>query len=356
MLVLVLVHEFGHFYTAKKLGIRVLEFGFGFPPKLWGKKIGDTEYTLNALPFGGFVRIFGEQGDSETAHAPGSFSAQPAWKKALVMIAGVVCNFLLAWVLYTSGFMIGMPTSVSGEDLKQVTSIHNVKLLITDVGKSTPASLAGLLPGDAIVSLTSNGKTITEGITPESLQNYVAQHGGKKITLGIIRGDEPQTIEVTPEVPYSGAKPVMGVSIDLVGTLKLGFGEAFREGFLHTVRVLKMTVSQFGTLIRDAVLGKANLDQVSGPIGIAGIVGDAYDYGILYVLSIAALISINLAVLNLIPFPALDGGRLLFLFIEKITGKNMSPKILGIVNMIGFGMLILLMLVVTFKDVINLIK
>lgn len=355
LFVLVLVHEFGHFYTAKKLGIRVLEFGFGFPPKLWGKKIGDTEYTINAIPFGGFVRIFGEQGDSETANTLGSFSAQPAWKKALVMIAGVVCNFLLAWVLYTTGFMIGMPTAVSPEEMNRNTSIHDIHLLVTEVRPSTPAALAGIIPGDIIVSLSSKGKIVTESITPQVLQDYVASHGAQKITIDIIRAQQPLTVEVVPEISDKGAKPVIGVAIDLVGTVKLGLLDALSEGFTHTVQMLKMTISQFGTLIRDAVLGKANLDQVSGPIGIARIVGSAYEYGILYVLSIAALISINLAVLNLIPFPALDGGRLLFLFIEKITGKHMSPKILGIVNMVGFGILILLMIVVTFKDIMRLI-
>jgi len=362
LLVLVLVHEFGHFFTAKKFGIRVDEFGFGFPPKLFSIKRGETEYSFNALPFGGFVKIFGENPDDPPRLALGEagenitdpdedrkFFHKAKWKQAIILFAGVFANFLLAWFLFSIGFMSGLPTSISNE-IKNY-SVKDVHLVVISVLPDSPAALAGLKSGDKIIYIEKDGQA-TDYISPATVQSMVAP--GDKIEIGYIRGKDPtyNMIEITPK--DENGKFMIGISMDQIGTTKLPVLLAFREGLSLTTSITKGTVVGLYTLIKEALMGKGSLNAVTGPVGMVGIVGDAYQFGFVYLLSFSALISINLAIINLLPFPALDGGRLFFLLIEKIKGSRMNPKIANTVNAIGFGILILLMITVTFHDVIKL--
>ena len=357
LLVLVLVHEFGHFFTAKKFGIRVDEFGFGFPPKLFGIKKGETEYTFNAIPFGGFVKIFGENPEEQQAvYGAGpdedfsrAFFNKAKWKQAIVLFAGVFANFLLAWLLFSIGFMSGLPTSVSNE-IKDYP-VKDVHLVVLSILSNSPAAIAGLKSGDKIVYIEKDGQPTTY-ISPATVQSMVAPGG--KITMGYIRGKDTayNIIEVVPK--DENGKFMIGISMDQIGTAKLPVLLAFREGLSLTVSITKGTVVGLYTLIKEALIGKGSLDAITGPVGMVGIVGDAYKFGFIYLLSFAALISVNLAIINLLPFPALDGGRLFFLLIEKIKGSRLNPKIANTANAIGFGILILLMLVVTFHDVVKL--
>jgi regulator of sigma E protease len=352
LLVLVLVHEFGHFITAKKFGIRVDEFGFGFPPKLFGRKYGETEYTINALPFGGFVRIFGENPDEDSVNGPDarrSFVNSTKWKQAVVLVAGVFANLLLAWVLFSVGFMFGLPTSV-GTEAKN-TNLKDIHLMITSVMDKSPAQNAGLKAGDKIVFI-KNGDNSTTYISPETIKSVVSLN--QEIQIGYLRGnDKTQNfVNVTPEVKEG--VPMIGISMDQVGIQKLPFLGALIEGMKLTLSVSKGTVLGLFGLIRDGLTGVGSFASVAGPVGMVGIVGDAYQLGFVYLISFTALISINLAVINLFPFPALDGGRLLFLLIEKIKGSRINSQIANTANFIGFAILILLMLFITYHDVVKL--
>lgn len=356
LLVLVLVHEFGHFFTAKRFGIRVDEFGFGFPPKLFGIKKGETEYTINALPFGGFVKIFGENPDQESIDGPDasrSFINKPRWKQAIVLFAGVFANFLLAWILLSFGFISGLPTSVGSEPKGYV--LEDVRLVVVSVSENSPAQLAGLKSGDKIIAVKSSMDSISE-INPDTLKSFILTHPDKEINIDYIRGKDITitTAKITPKVESPDGKPMIGIAMDQIGTAKLPVYQAFWEGLKLDWFVTKGTAVGLYTLIADSLKGQGSMSAITGPVGMVGIVGDAYEFGFAYLLSFAALISVNLAIINLLPFPALDGGRLLFLLIEKIKGSRINPKFANITNMVGFGILILLMLFVTYHDVVKL--
>ena len=364
LLVLVLVHEFGHFFTAKRFGIRVDEFGFGFPPKLFSFKKGETEYSINALPFGGFVKIFGESFeeadmvevgflDKDSKDLSRSLVSKPKWQQAIVLFAGIFSNFLLAWLLFSIGFMSGLPTSVGAEPAG--TTLSDVHLTVVSVLPKSPAEGAGLKVGDKIINIGS-GNNFTTYVSPESIKSFVVADAGKEINIGYTRGKNTEIIDtkMIPAISSSTGEPFIGISMDMIGTAKLPFFTALFEGMRLDWSMTKGTAVGLYTLIADGIRGKGSFAGVTGPVGMVGIVGDAYKFGFVYLLSFAALISINLAIINLLPFPALDGGRLFFLLIEKIKGSRINPKFANMANMIGFGILILLMLIITYHDVIKL--
>jgi regulator of sigma E protease len=350
--VLVLFHEFGHFITAKKFGIRVDEFGFGFPPKLFGKKYGETEYTFNALPFGGFVKIFGENPDADSINGPDasrSFVNSAKWKQAIVLFAGVFANFVLAWILFSFGFMSGLPTSVGTE--KRGASLADVHLMVVSVAPKSSAESAGLKSGDKIISIRSD-KDFTTYVNPETVKSFVTAN--KELEIGYLRDKESGEKYVTMRPQIVGGVPMIGISMDMVGIQKLSFLGSFVEGLDLTLDTFKGTVLGLFGLIWGGLQGTGSFSSVTGPVGLVSIVGDAYQLGFVYLLSFTALISVNLAVINLVPFPALDGGRLLFLLIEKIKGSRMNHNFANTANMVGFAILIILMLVITYHDVVKL--
>ncbi|MFA6325291.1 MAG: site-2 protease family protein [Candidatus Paceibacterota bacterium] len=368
LMVLVIVHEAGHFFTAKSFKIRVDEFGFGFPPKLFGIKKGETEYSINALPFGGFVKIFGEDIDEadfvevgfldkketpEKVDMARSLVSKPKYQQALVMFAGIFANFLLAWLLFSFGFMSGLPTSVGSQP--KGYDLNDMYLTVVSVLPKSPAENAGLKTGDKIISLQSSQGFITE-VNPDSLKSFIISNSEKEIELSYLRGKDETVnlVKIIPQINGSGGNPSIGISMDQIGTLKLPFFKALYEGMRLDWSVTKQTVVGLYTLITDSLIGRGSFSSVTGPVGMVGMVGDASQFGLAYLLSFAALISVNLAIINLIPFPALDGGRLLFLLIEKIKGSRINPKIASKVNMVGFSILIILMITVTLHDVIKL--
>lgn len=408
LLVLVVSHEFGHFIVAKKSGIRVDEFSFGFPPKLFGKKIGETTYNFNLLPLGGYVKIFGENGETESTSAQGfseakknnnrtivkeilveesiketisptgevtitetetikedikinndesrSFANKPRYIQAMILFAGVAMNFLVAWLLLSIGFMSGLPTSVGA--VPKGATIQNQALTITSILPSSPAEKGGLKTGDKIVSLdtpTDSTKLLSSNFGTESVQNFVKAHNGEEVSVSLIRGKEPLNVTVVPEISKQGDNAMIGISMDTIGTLKLPIYRAIWEGLKLTSDVFVGTVVGFYNLIHSAFLGQADMSTLTGPVGIVGVVNDAAKFGFIYLLSFTAFISINLAVINLIPFPALDGGRLLFLLIEKIKGSRIKPQIANMVNMVGFGLLMILMVFITYHDIVKLL-
>lgn len=358
LLVLVVSHEFGHFIVAKKSGIRVDEFSFGFPPKLFGKKVGETTYNFNLLPLGGYVKIFGENPDDESISGPDSkrsFVNKPWYIQASVLLAGVAMNFIVAWVLLSVGFMSGLPTSASSAP--SGTIVDNQSLTIISLTPESPAEMAGMKIGDKIISLeTENDSTLllSSNFTSETVQNFVRNHGSDEINFSLVRGKEPIQIKVIPEINSDTGNPMVGISMDSIGTLSLPVHKALWEGLKLSGDLTVQIAVGFYTLIRDGLTGQGDLSSVTGPVGIVGVVGDAASFGFIYLLSFTALISINLVIINLIPFPALDGGRLFFLLIEKIKGSRIKPAIANWVNMIGFGILMLFMAVITYHDIVKL--
>lgn len=265
-------------------------------------------------------------------------------------------NFILAWVLFSICMMSGMPASV--QSVSNPEHIKDTNLVIVSVLKDSPAEIAGLQARDKIVHIESGEEFVSApNITPEALQEFVLSRGSEEIQMSFLRGknNEFHSVALTPAQDDETSKPMIGIAMDTIGTLKLSPLAALWEGMKFNVSVTAGTAVGLYNLAADAIKGQGSFDSVTGPVGIVGIVGDAYQFGFVYLLSFAALISINLAIINLIPFPALDGGRLLFLLIEKIKGSRIRPAIANYANIIGFALLIILMLVVTYHDIIKLL-
>jgi regulator of sigma E protease len=356
--VIILVHEFGHFLLAKLFGVRVEEFGIGLPPRIWGKKIGETIYSINWIPLGGFVRMFGED-PSETdlqvgeTENPRSFFYKPKWKQALILIAGISFNLIFAWFVISFGFAIGMPAPVGASVFGET---QNVQTVVTSVLPKSPAETAGLIAGDTIISVDVGGKPVANP-TAENISQTISQSKTGDVTISYKQGDDaPKTVTITPNTSIVPGERLIGISMDGLGTLKLSPPLALLEGAHTTYLLIISTAQGLGIFLWQTVMGKSNWSDVSGPIGIATVVGQATRLGFVYLLSLVALISLNLALINLVPFPALDGGRLLFVAIEAVTRRQIPPKVASWLNTIGFFLLLALMLFISAHDVFNLIK
>lgn len=353
LFVLVLVHEWGHYITAKLTGMRVDEFGIGFPPKLFGVKRGETEYTFNALPIGGFVKIYGE--DAEAAVHDHDFSrsfvGKNRWAQALVLIAGVTMNVLFAWMLFSGAFMIGVQQSVD-----EHTASEEARLIVTDVLDEGPAAEAEL-PAGTFITAVSRGNETLENLTPTAFSEFVGKDTTSPVQIAYTKGDELFLTTIQPKTGVIQDDPeraVVGISLTLVDRVQYSFIDAVTKGFTHTYEsLIAITKGIFG-LLHDAIVGQADFSQVAGPVGIVGLVGEASAFGVTALLMFTAFISLNLAVINLLPFPALDGGRLLFVGIEALTRRQLPVRATQLANMVGFMLLILLMIVVTWNDIMRL--
>jgi regulator of sigma E protease len=355
--VLVLVHEFGHFIVAKKSGIRVDEFGLGFPPTLWSIKKGETKYSLNLIPFGGFVKIHGENPDEDSISGPDSgrsFVNKNRAIQAFVLAAGILFNIIFAWLLISISFMSGV-TASSADYSKYDGRMNGSQVVITSVSENSPAFEAGLKPGELIVKVEGAGKILeAESLTISNIQSVINVSTSTPIVLTYKKGDSIASSTLTPKAGIIEGRQAIGIGMDNVATLRLPPHLALYEGAKFTTRATGAVASGLYGFITDAFRGDADFSSVSGPVGIVGLVGDATKLGVTYVLMFTALISINLAIINLVPFPALDGGRILFVLIESITRKKIKPQVANTLNAIGFSLLILLMLFVTYKDIMKL--
>lgn len=350
LFVLILVHEWGHYIVAKKVGMRVDEFGIGFPPKLFGYKKGETEYTLNALPIGGFVRIYGEDPTRVDEDSERSFTNSPRWAQALVLIAGVTMNILLAWVLYAGVFMVGVPSAVD-----EANATDQAQLQVVNVLPDSPAS--EVVPRGATLTAVSVSEATLTNPTPSSLSSFVADNTNQSITVNYTLGDSEETVTLTPaqvDTDTEGEQTLLGVQTVLVEKVQYGFFAALYEAGKQTVSTLYLIVVSIGTLLYNTIVGAADFSQIAGPIGIYNLVGDAASIGIVSVLMFTAIISLNLAVINLFPFPALDGGRLLFVAVESVIRRPIDPIWTARLNLLGFIILIGLMVAVTYNDILRL--
>ncbi len=354
--VLILVHEWGHFITAKKTGMRVDEFAIGFPPKLFSYKKGETEYTINTLPIGGFVRIYGED-PTQIADGPDkerSFSSRPRWAQALVLIAGVVMNILLAWfLLVIVAFSFGTNTQISEDEAGPYSSLFIVNVLDGSVVKD-------VIPNQSkIISVRDvNNEVILDKLKPTALTEFIGDVGSSPIEIvySTYSGNEERVI-VTPQAGVIEDNPeqiAIGIATSLFDKVQYGFGDAIVVGTLQTLSMLEMIIVAISSLIQDTFTGTADYSDVAGPVKLFNITGDKASEGIGSLLSFTALISLNLAVINLLPIPALDGGRLLIVGIESVLRRPLNPNWTTILNLIGIVFILLLTLLVVYKDITDL--
>lgn len=345
--VLILVHEFGHFFVAKKSGARVEEFGFGFPPRIFGIKRGETIYSINLFPVGGFVKIYGEEGEGR--NDPRSFASKSVGARSTIIGAGVLMNILLAIVLFSVGHGMGLPQAINEDEA--FANMKNIKVLITDVSPNSPAKLEGIETGDSIVQLSTEGDALLSVTDIEEIQKFIERHLGESISVSISRGEEILRKELVPRSDPPDGEGAIGIAMVKVGEVSYPFYIAPLKGVESAVFVTFATLKAFGGIIFDFINTGAIRGELSGPVGIAVMTGQFQKMGFVFLLQFIALISINLAIINALPFPALDGGRFLFIVIEKIKGSPVKQKYERIAHTLGFIFLIILMIVITFRDV-----
>ncbi len=354
LFVLILVHEWGHFIVAKLTGMRVDEFAIGFPPKLFSWKRGETEYSLNSLPLGGFVRIYGEDPTAVKGTDPDSaraFGARPKWAQALVLIAGVTMNWLFAWLLLVIIMVVGVPTQIEEQNATDASVVY-----IDSVLKGAPADT--VLPPQSKIIKVEQGETALNPILPSTFSDFIASNSGNAIDITYETSEgKIETASLIPQIGVIEASPdraALGVKLTLVDTVKKPLGTALIDASVQTYTMTKAITLGLFNLIGSVFVGNADFSQVSGPVGIVKYVGEAASIGFTSLLYFTAIISINLAVINLLPIPALDGGRLVFVALETITKREIPPVWASRVNLVGFVALMMLMLAATISDVSKL--
>ena len=336
--ILVLVHEFGHYIVAKKNGIWVEEFGFGLPPRVFGKEIGETIYSINALPFGGFVRLHGEMTEDGVTKPNAAFVKKSLWVKTGVITAGVIMNFLLAIVAF------GIVYSFTGVQ----RDIKVVKVL--NIATNSPAQDAKILVGDIVKKV--DGESV---VSVSEFISKIESKKGKKVKLEL----QDRVVTIIPRAEPPAGEGPLGVSITNTETYFAPVWQRpFYGAYYGTKEAIfwgKNVVNGFVSIFSDLFHGKSPKD-VSGPVGVFAVTTEVAKAGILPLINLIGIISVNLAILNIIPFPALDGGRLLFIVIEAIFGKKVAPKFEAIVHSVGMAILLLAILAITIKDVRGLIS
>jgi len=350
--ILIFAHEFGHFIAAKKSGVRVEEFGFGFPPRIFSFKRGETVYSLNLIPVGGFVKIYGEERGEKESKSKFAFYNKPHWQRAIILCAGVLMNLLVAAIFLSIVHSIGIPTIIEN---KGESIARNIQIQIIDVAKNSPAEIAGIKIGDAIQKLSYKNESVQVS-TIEQVQNFISLHIGEEIEMELKRAGEIITVRVTPRPNPPEGEGATGIAMAKTGLISYPWYQSIWLGIKTTGQMTVTMISLFYLLIKTLISKGQMIGDVAGPVGIYSMTSQMVKLGWVYVLQFAAILSINLAILNALPFPALDGGRLLFLLIEKIKGKPIKFKTEKAANAIGFAILIILMIIVTFKDVIKLFK
>lgn len=342
--VLVFVHEFGHFIVAKKSGIKVEEFGFGLPPRVFGVKRGETVYSINALPIGGFVRLAGEELPSGKAEVKQrEFWSKPKRIRFAVAIAGVVMNFLLAIIVFGAIYTkVGIPTSAD-------------KVILGGVAPSSPAAQAGLKAGDVVVA--AGGEKIDGNA--QKFVEVTQKFSGRSMAVEVLRDSQDLKVEVTPrQNPPQGEGP-LGVELSNVEMKFYPFWQMPFRGIIEGVKTAFIWITLIGggliTMIWNLTTTGAVPKDIAGPVGIYQITGAVAQGGILNVLQFLGILSINLAVINILPFPALDGGRLLFILIEAVSRRRVRANIENLVHQIGMMLLLLLLALLTYNDILRIV-
>lgn len=324
--VLVTVHEFGHFITAKLTGMRVDEFAIGFGPKLYQQKDGDTLYSLRAIPLGGYNKIAGMDPDEPVTE--NSFNSKPIPARMLVILAGALMNFILPVILFSGIFMV--------EGRVQVVNEPVLGVVVDEMA----AARAGLKAGDRIVTINNKPmQSWTEVVTT------LRGAGTEEVTLTAERDGAVKTYKMTPVYNKEAGRALIGISPKLEKE-SLGFFGSIKEGFIYTKNIIMSMINGLYKIVS----GNAPAD-VSGPIGVAQMAGQVAEKGLLPLMNFVAFLSINLGVINLLPLPALDGGHFVLLILEALRGKPLGSKAMTNIQMIGVAMILALTVFSTFKDI-----
>lgn len=384
---LVLIHELGHFFVAKKFGIKVEEFGFGFPPRLFGKKIGETLYSINWLPIGGFVKLYGEDeaplrsGSSRGLHPRSrnfasegqagvgfadtqrAFFAKSAAQRAVVIVAGVAMNAVLAGVIFyaflgISGFKTELPL-LSDYKFIGVNQTNITEVVISSIAKNSPAEKQGLKFPAKVIAV--NGQKIKDS---KEFIDIVGKNRGKEIeiTWSSLSAKDIRKTKITPRVNPPAREGALGVGLFSLSTAVLNYetpSQKIFSGVVHPINLMSYNLNVMVRLVQVSLEKKTTepLSQgLSGPVGIASITGSILEIQnlrekILGLLNLAGILSISLAFFNILPIPALDGGRLFFILIEAATGKKVNQRFESITHTIGMIILLFLMALITFKDI-----
>ena len=351
LVALIWVHELGHFVAAKLFGIRVDEFAVGFPPRLLRVRLGETDYTFNLLLVGGFVRIHGED-PGTAARDKHSMANKPRLVQAAVIVAGVVMNVLFGWLALSAGYMAGAQmvpgTAAFGE-------VRDAQATITQVLPGSPAQKVGLAAGDKIESLQTGAQPVKQIQSAEQATGYIAEHQNESLVVTVLRNDEERVFVAKPAEGFAPGKKALGISMADVGVLQLPPHLALLQGAVSAKDMTVSTAQGLGMFLSSIARGVADWGSVAGPVGIAGAGGAAVQEGFAAAVFITALISINLAIINLVPIPGLDGGRLLIIIIEAVIRRPVSPRVVNSLSLAGFALIILLMVVVTYHDIARLV-
>jgi len=352
---LAILHEYGHFLAAKKFGVKVEEFGIGYPPRLFGKKFKDTIYSINLLPFGAFVKILGED---DRSNDPNSFNSKPFWKKSLIILAGVISFWLVAIVILSVVMWLGVPTIIEDGEKGNFTDL---KVQIIGIAPDSPAQQAGLLIGDAIKEFSihsplpqSSARAQFSISGTKEVQDLISQNKGKEITLTIQRAGKTMDISLTPRVNPPESEGAIGIALARTALKSYPWYWAPIEGTKATGLLTVSVLEGWGVALERLVKKQPTGVQIMGPVGIFGLFAQTSQMGVSYFLQFIAIISIYIAVFNILPIPMVDGGKFLFLVIEKIRKKPMNLKTENSINMAFFTLLIMIMFFVTIKDIAQL--
>ena len=380
--VLVLIHEAGHYLVAKKFGIKVEEFGWGMPPRLWGKKIGETIYSINWLPIGGFVKLFGEddagggkvnlkdtQEKVKKSELERAFFTRPVWQRAAVVVAGVVMNLLLAALIYyvflgVSGFRTELPL-ITNHKFFGVNQTNQVKsLIVREIAPDSPAEAAGFknCSENYCAQITKvNGSDISNG---DDFIDIVKDNAGKEVVFTVVNLTDNKTENKTlvPRVDPPQGEGALGIVFESNVVAVLSYDTPLQRifsGFTHPINLMAYQLDILGQLISSSFAKKdiqPVSSAVSGPVGIFVVTGEVLktpdlEERMLSLLNLAGLLSISLAFFNILPIPALDGGRLFFIVAEGLTGRKVNPRTETLVHTIGMVVLLGLIVLITFKDI-----
>jgi regulator of sigma E protease len=336
--VLVMVHEFGHFIAAKRIGVRVEKFSFGFGPKLFSIKRGDTEYLISAIPLGGYIKMAGDEPGEALTGKSYEFPTRSVWERFQVIFAGPLLNYVLAFLIFSVIFMFGSPT------------------LTTEVGsllKDYPAEKSGLAVGDKVIK--ADGKDVKYW---EDMTEIIHNHLEGPIKLTVDKNGKLSEVEIQPMI--KDVTDIFGkhTRIALLGiapsqkieSVRYGFFESFSKGFRKVVDLTAITYKALWSVATGRLSMK---ESMTGPIGIFIITGKAAQMGLIYLFHLMAMLSASLAIFNLLPLPVLDGGHILFLFIEKLRGKPLSARVQEYIANTGVGILILLTVFIFYNDIVK---
>jgi regulator of sigma E protease len=354
LIALMIIHEFGHFIIAKKFGVKVEEFGIGYPPRIIGKQFGETFYSINLIPLGAFVKIMGEETGIDDYR---SFSNLPIWKRILIVLGGVIAFWVAAIIIFSVLFSIGANVPVGDQNISGVTSVH---VQVMQVEKNSPAQISGIKTGDTLVSIKNSAVQITIRNISD-FQNFIQANKGTPVTIALQRQGKSVSVDLVPRILYPANEGSVGVELERMATIiqKYPWYQAPVQGLIFTWKVTLTSLQGVGGLFVNLFRGKGVPAgaELAGPIGITIFLANAASYGPGFFLYFIGSIAVLVAIFNLFPIPALDGGKLVFLIIEKVMKKPVPVKWEQIITVVCFAILIIISIFVTIRfDIPRLIN